>query len=248
MRNWIEIDGKRSTEFGLKMARLPLWTVAAETVENTVVPGVPVEFDRHTGQYSDFDLTLTGYLTRPQSPIELAKLQSWIVGGKQLVMSTQPELVGLIRKVGQIFPSRIGTRANEIQIPFTFQPFKFTRENLPHTYDCSGPGSTTFTIYNRGNIFCEPKFVLTFDDWTLIAFLDVNGERLQIQPFATGAEQIVVDVARKKVYTVNGTTLTVVQQYTSGKFWKQVLQPGWNTIEVTSECLSVEVTKNERWL
>lgn len=244
MRNWIEIDGKRSTEFGLRMARLPLWPVAAETVENIPVSGVAVESDRHTGQYPDFELPLTGYLTRPQSPIELAKLNDWLMNGKELILSTQPELRGIIRKVGRIEPVRIGTRANEIRIPFTMQPFKYAAVNLPKTYT-----THNFTVFNRGNICCEPKFILTFSDFTLIAFLDVNGERLQIQPFATGSNQVVVDVQRKKVYTVgSGGTLTVVQQYTSGRFWAQVLRPGWNDIAVTSECESVEVTLNERWL
>lgn len=244
MRNWIEIDGKRSTEFGLRMARLPLWPVAAEEVENIELPGAAVDSERHTGRFPDFELPLTGYLTRPQSPIEIAKLNEWLTNGKELILSTQPELRGIIRRVGRIEPVRIGTRANEIRIPLTMRPFKYATENFPRIFT-----TQRFTVFNRGNIYCEPKFVLNFADFTLIAFLDVNGERLQIQPFATGSEQIVVDVARKKVYTAgSGGTLTVVQQYTSGRFWAQVLRPGWNEIEVTGECESVEVTLNERWL
>ena len=39
MRNWISIDGIHLTQYGLHMAKLPLWPSAAETVENTVIPG-----------------------------------------------------------------------------------------------------------------------------------------------------------------------------------------------------------------
>lgn len=250
MRNWIEIDGRRSMEFGLKMARLPLWPMAAETITNIDNTGQAVEPDRHTGQYKDFDLTLTGYLTKPPSQIDLARLQSWLSGGKQLVMSTQPELVGLIRKVGQIKPTRVGTRANEIQIPFSFQPFKLSRENYPHDFDCSASEETSFTILNRGNVFCEPKFILTFAaEPTTTEYIEVNGEKLIINPVAASdGDPITVDVQRKKVYTVDSGVATVVQRYTSGRFWALVLESGWNTVTVSAGITAVEVTKNERWL
>lgn len=243
MRNWIEIDGKRSTEFGLRMARLPLWTVAAETVDTVEIAGVPVASDRHTGQYQDFDLTLTGYLTRPQSPIEIAKLNEWIMHGKKLRLSTQPEMQGIIRSVGRIAPARIGTRANEIQIPLTMQPFKVAYDNFAQSY--SGEGCT---IFNRGNVDCEPVYKLTFSDWSLAAYFDVNGERLQLNPAAMDTGEAVIDLPRKKIYKVSGDTLTVVQRYTAGRFWAQVLKAGWNTLEWSSGITAVEVTKNERWL
>lgn len=244
MRNWIEIDGKSSSCFGLKMDRLPLWTTAAETVENTALPGVPVEMDRHTGQYKDFDLTLTGYLTRPPLGHELAVLNDWIQNGRQLVMSTQPHIYGVIRKAGQITPKRIGTRANEFQIPFTFQPFKYTVQNRPITFDTS-------PAYYRlwSNIYAEPVFRLTIEDGCILAIFGVNGIMLQIAALALDTGVLVIDLQRRKIYKeeANGD-LTIVQKYTSGEFWKMVLTPGNNVITWHPGISKVEVTVNERWL
>ena len=244
MRNWIEIDGKCSRCFGLKMDRLPLWTTAAETVENTVLPGVPVEMDRHTGQYKDFDLTLTGYLTRPLHNHDLAALNAWIQNGRRLVMSTQPALCGIIRRAGQITPKRIGTRANEIQMPFTFQPFKYTNQNFPIVFDTS-------PAYYRlwGNIYSEPVYRLTIDNDCYLAVFSVNGITLQIAALALDTGVLVIDLGRRKIYKeeANGD-LTIVQEYTSGQFWKMVLMPGENVIAWQSGISKVEVTVNERWL
>ena len=244
MRNWIEIDGKCSQCFGLKMDRLPLWTTAAETVENTALPGVPVEMDRHTGQYKDFDLTLTGYLTKPPHNHELAALNDWIQNGRQLVMSTQPHIYGVIRKAGQITPKRIGTRANEIQIPFTFQPFKYTKTNRPIEFDTS-------PAYYRlwGNIYAEPVYKLTIEEGSVITVFTVNGINLQILSLALDTGIVVIDLPRKKIYkeAANGD-LIIVQEHTSGAFWEMVLHPGENTISWLSGISKVEVTVNERWL
>lgn len=235
MRNWISIDGHYSSEFGLKMARLPLWTTAAETVENTALPGVPVEAGRHTGQYKDFDLTLTGYITR--YPFDLPSLNAWIQGGKKLVMGTQPQIYGIIRKVGQITPKRIGTRANEIQIPLTFQPFKYTNTNLPpYEYDTS---PAYFRLW--GNIYSEPLYRLTL---TGDAAFTVNGVTLTLTEL-TG--DVIVDLPRRKIYQESGGVLTVVQDHTAGAFWDMVLHPGVNAM--SWEGISrVVLTPNERWL
>lgn len=247
MRNWIEIDGRRSTDFGLRMARLPIWTTAAETIENTALPGVPVEMDRHTGQYKDFDLPLTGYLTRPLHNHELAALNEWIQNGKKLVLSTQPQIYGIIRKVGQITPIRVGTRANEIQIPFTFQPFKYTRENISLKRELD---TSQGYIHNWGNIYSEPVYELTISQNIGTAFFTVNGEQLQLLAAAlTDAERIIIDIPRRKIYRVESNgDLTIVQRYTTGSFWKMVLMPGSNTINWSSGISKVEVAVNERWL
>ena len=244
MRNWIEIDGKTSRDFGLAMARLPLWTAAAETVENITLPGVAVEMDRHTGQYQDFNLTLTGYLTRPPMCGDFPKLIDWLQNGKQLVMSTQPQIYGVIRKVGQITPKRIGTRANEIQIPFTFNPFKYTRENIPETFDTSPA-----YIHVWGNVYCEPVYRLTVDpELTGAALFTVNGETVTILNPAIQTGTVIIDIPRRKIYMEENGVLTIVQTYTTGDFWKLVLVPGSNTISWNSHVTAVSVTVNERWL
>lgn len=244
MRNWIEIDGVSSMRHGLKMERLPLWTTAAETVENITLPGVPVEMDRHTGQYQDFELTLTGYLTHPVCHHDLSRLQAWVQNGRQLIMSTQPHLIGIIRKVGQIAPVRIGTRANEIQIPITFQPFKYSRENFPIEYDIS-------PAYYRlwGNVYAEPVYRLTIEDSCILAVFYVNDIALQIQANALDTGVLVIDLPRRKIYkeAANGD-LTIVQEYTSGAFWRMVLNPGDNVIAWQTGISKVTVTVNERWL
>lgn len=236
MRNWIDIDGKPSYAVGLKMARLPVWTTAAETVENIAVPGVAVELDRHTGQYPDFDLELTGYLTHPVCTHDLTRLNTW-AQGKRLIMSTQPHLVGIIRRVGQITPTRIGTRANEIVLPFTFQPFKYARENFPHDYDKSPA-----YIRNWGNIYAEPVYRLTVTDSK--AQFAVNDTELLLNDL-TG--EVLIDIPRRKIYQEANGILNIVQNQTSGAFWRMILNPGSNTL-VWSGISAVRVTVNERYL
>lgn len=244
MRNWIEIDGVSSMRHGLKMARLPLWTTAAETVENITLPGVPVEMDRHTGQYQDFELTLTGYLTHQIYQHDIARLNAWLHNGKRLVMSTQPRIYGIIRKVGQIEPSRIGTRAHEIQIPLTFEPFKYTKQNFPIEFDKS-------PAYYRlwGNVYSEPVYRLTIEPDCMVTAFTVNGITLQLLALALDTGTLVIDLPRKKIYKeeANGD-LTIVQEYTSGEFWRMVLNPGSNEISWLSGISKVTVKVNERWL
>lgn len=237
MRNWIEIDGITSHAVGLRMARLPVWTTAAETVENIAVPGVAVEMDRHTGQYPDFDLELTGYLTRPVCTHDLARLNAWVQNSKRLIMSTQPRLIGMIRKVGQITPTRIGTRANEIVIPFTFQPFKYARENFPHDFDTSPA-----YIRNWGNIYAEPVYRVTVTDSE--AQFAVNDTELLLSDLMG---EIVIDLPRRKIYREDDGVLTIVQNQTSGAFWRMVLNPGSNTL-AWDGISAASVTVNERYL
>lgn len=241
MKNWLKIDGHYSTEFGLKMARLPLWPTAAETVENTVIPGVPVEFDRHTGQYKDFDLTLTGYI---KNSFDMRKINSWIQNGKQVILSPQPQVYGIIRKAGQIFPKRIGTRAAEIQIPLTFQPFKFSCVNIPQILTTSPA-----YLHNFGNIYSEPVYRVSIADGTILAALTINGITFQIAAAALDTGTIVIDIPRKKIYkeALDGTC-TIIQEYVVGQFWQAVLQPGDNVISWETGITQIEVNVNERWL
>ena len=242
MRNWIQIDGKYSFEHGLRMARLPIWTAAAETVENITVPGVPVEYDRHTGQYEDFELTLTGYTT--YLPFDFGRLNAWLQNGKQLIMSTQPHMYGIIRRVGQIAPERVGTRGNEVRIPLTFQPFKYNVHNRADEYD-----ESPAYINCLGNFYAEPVYRLTVDsERSGAAFFKVNDTQVTILNPAIQTGTVVIDVPRKKIYMEQSGVLTIVQQYTTGNFWDLILNPGKNTITWNDHVISVSIQKNERWL
>lgn len=243
MRNWIEIDGVRSTQMGLKIARLPLWPVASETAEPVTVPAVPTAVMQRTGNFENIEMEITAYLTRWPSPDDLARINKWLMSGKKLLFSTQPEMYGVIQHVGQIAPVRVGTRANEIVIPLTMQPFKYAVQNAPVTFT-----ERSFTLHNRGNIFCEPVFKLEISEDAILDFFDVNNERVTIQTNALAGKTIYIDVLRRKVYYIEDGVMHVCQRYTVGRFWAQVLETGWNTIGITEDVLSVEVTKNERWL
>lgn len=244
MRNWISIDGIHLTQYGLQMAKLPLWPSAAETVENTVIPGAPVEIGRHTGQYSDFSMTLTGYLTN--YPYNLPKINRLLQTGKKLIMSTQPHLYGVIRSVGQIAPSRIGTLANELQIPFVFEPFKYSTQNYPLHF---GGDKSPINIQYFGNFYAEPVYRLTVDPEMLgAAFFTVNGVTVTILNPAIQTGTVIIDIPRKKIYTEQGGVLTIAQEFTTGNFWECTLNPGDNTISWNDHVTAVEITKNERWL
>ena len=243
LKNWIEIDGVASKCFGLHMDRLPLWPAASETVENIVLPGVPIEIDRHTGQYRDIDLTLRGYLTKP--PYRIPDIMAWLHNGKKLMMSTQPTVYGIIRTVGQIAPVRIGTRANEISIPITCKPFKYRLQNFSIVLDTSPAHYHIF-----GNVYAEPLIELDVDAESLgAAILWVNDVALQIQTPALDTGHIVIDVERRKIYKVaSDGTKTIIQAHTSGQFWRMVLYPGENEIRWNFGITRVTLTPNERWL
>lgn len=241
MKNWMKIDGHYSSEFGLKMARLPLWPVATETVDNIQLPGVPVEYDRHTGEYKDFDLTLNGYVTHN---FNLQKLNNWITNAQIVTLSPQPQLYGIVRRITQIIPKRVGTGAVLIPIPFTFQPFKHSVVNIPQVL-INSPAH----LHNFGNIYSEPVYKVSIDDGTILADLTINDVTFQIAAAALDTGTIVIDIPHKKIYkeSTNGIR-TIIQEYVAGQFWNAVLQPGDNVISWGTGISKIEVQMNERWL
>jgi phage-related protein len=236
------VNGVCSDTVGLYVDRPPMPPMASEKVNEYELPTQNGSVVRRTGRYDDITVTVKCFVFdggyNPQD------IYAFLSGAKTVCFSRSNDWFYKVKRVNGITPQYKQLGKNFLQVTFICEAFRYSVDNAPRTFS-----GRSFTVYNRGNVECEPLYRLEFDDASLIDFFDVNEERLQIQPFfATDTAVIYVDVAKKKVYSIGENGEYINQRYTSGRFWAQTLKTGWNTIETTEGILSVEITKNERWL
>ena len=235
------VNGVCSDTVGLYVDRPPMPPMASEKVSSYEIPSQNGSVVIRSGVYDDITLTVKCFVFdggyRPQD------IYKFLSAAKTLWFSRSDEWYYKVKQVQGIVPQYKQLGKNFLQVNFICEAFRYVKGEVPQSYTGTG-----CTIFNRGNVDCEPVYKLTFSDWSLAAYFDVNGERLQLNPAAMDTGEAVIDLPRKKIYKVSGSTLTVVQRYTAGRFWAQVLKAGWNTLAWSSGITAVEVTKNERWL
>lgn len=233
------VNGVPSDTVGLYVDRPPMPPMASEEVRKYDLPTGSVY--QRTGYYEDITLNVKCFVfDGGYHPEEIYK---WLSGAKTVLFSRCPDYLYKVKQVSGITPQYKQLGKNYLQVQFICEPFRYTVDNEPQTFD-----DAEFTIYNRGNVPCEPVFKIALDSEATAESLTVNGEELEITATTIAGETIFVDVPRKKVWMYEDGVPTVIQNLTSGRFWAQLLQAGWNTVEISSGITSVEVTKNERWL
>lgn len=235
------VNGVPSETVGLYVDRPPMPPMASEKVSTHDLPTQNGSVIRRMGVYDDITLTVKCYVFdggyHPQD------IYKYLSGAKTVSFSRVPDYFYKVKKVNGITPQYKQLGKNFLQVQFECEAFRYTVDNAPQTFT-----GTEFTIYNRGNVACDPVYKLVLSDEATTEKLTVNGEELEIAATTIAGETIYVDVARKKVWMYADEAQTVIQRLTSGSFWKQILQCGWNAVTVTGGIESVEVTKNERWL
>lgn len=234
--NTVTIDGVSSNSAGLFFDKIPFMPAAKERVSTYAIPGAGEDLTISSGDYDDIQMILTAYL-RPGRDIQA--VYDWAHSGTKLVLSTQPDIYGEIRQVGEIAPSREGWQAHKIDIPFTLSPFKYRVDNSPVTLTEAG------TLRTLGNIYSLPEYVLsgTTGDITFT----VNGTTLTV---TNAPGNIHINVGAQMIYTLDGNVQNNIMSATSGNFWEMVLVPGNvpNSISWSGTVGSVTVVRNERWV
>lgn len=235
------VNGVCSDTVGLYVDRPPMPPMGAEKVDTYEIPNTNGSVVRRSGTYDDITLTVKCFVfDGGYHPEEIYK---YLSGAKTVEFSRCPDYFYKVKKVNGITPSYKQLGKNYLQVVFTCEAFRYSVDNAPQT-----ESGSTVTIYNRGNVPCEPVYALALSSEATDETLTVNDEELAISASTLAGETLFVDVARKKVYYINDGVATIVQNLTSGRFWAMVLQTGWNTVELSAGITSVEVTKNERWL
>ena len=237
--NSVTINGISSDTVRLRFDKLPLIPAAKERTNTYAIPGAGQDMTLPTGDYDDISMTLTAYLVGGTT---IQDVYDWIRGGDKITLTTQPNIYGVIKSVGEIAPSRVGWDAHEIDIPLILSPFKYRIANDAVTITDNPEQLRTI-----GNLY-------SFAEWTLggtsgdVTF-SVNGVTLEIED---APDNIHIDTETQTVYTINQNNVKEsIMSSTTGDFWKMVLVPGdeaLNVIEWSGTVGSVSVVKNERWV
>lgn len=227
MINHITIDGVRSNPL-LRFDKLPLFPMAKQISKSYNAGGDDVA-SYLLEQYEDISVQLTAHIIGGRS---IHDVYAFLHSGRNLTLSTQPDVHCRIKSIGDVQPDRIGWNAHKIVIPLTLAPFKFAVENPEIELENGG------YVYNRGTIYSRPI-------WRLYnvqspVYLNVNGEQLEIN--CEGGETVVIDTQRMVVYS----GVDVILSKTSGNL--PLLNVEMNQISWTGDVDRVTLQKNERWL
>lgn len=234
MRNTVTIDGVSSADVGLYFDKLPYIPAAKRRSNVYQIPGAGEDLTIHSDDYDDIPLTLTAYM-RPGTDHQAA--YNW-AHGKQIVLSTQPTVYGIIKTVGEIAPSRVGWDAHKFDIPFTLSPFRYLL-NDEEIILSENPAY----ISNAGNVHSLPLYKMTgcSGDVSITA----NGVQLTI---TDAPADIYIDTASETVYTINAGAKENILSKTSGALWNMALNPGTNEIAWNGTVDSVSVKVGTRWV
>lgn len=236
------INGVSSEEVGLYVDTPPMPPMPEERVEYTGTPYANGDLYGRTGMYNDITITVKCFVFdggyHPQ------KIYGFISGAKTLAFSRTMQYHYKVKKVLGIIPQYRQAGKNILAVQFICAPFRYETQNNPVQLT-----ENPSYVVNATNIYHEPVFRVIFGEDALFGRFTVNDITLQLQAMPIQSSTIIIDTGRKKIYKESaGGTLTIIQQYTTGDFWKMILPPGKNTISWQGEVESVIMTQNARWL
>lgn len=239
MINYIEIDGRKSGEYGLFFKRLPVWPAAVEGADTYTVPGRAENLTRKNGKYNDIKITLEAVAIG----LYTDDAKAWLTNGKKLILSTMPDRYGNIKSVAEYSETRLGSGALEIKITYTCSPFKYsTAETIA---DLIIIDKSPYSLQVGGNIYAEPEIYLS--EIKAGGTISINGVAVT---FTEAQEDAVINVGARAIYREIGSDIkTVIQEATTGNFWDMVLIPSdtdYNLIEF-SKLDGAAIMKKERW-
>lgn len=237
--NTITIDGVSSRSFGLFCKQLPMFPVALQSMNAITVDGRLDNLYQSLNHYNDISVDIEAVLIG----LNMDEINRWLHNGKRLVLSNQPDRYAIIRQIVGITQKRTGNGALELTLSLKCSPFKYNLDNDPIEYFSSPAYFTT-----NGSIYSEPLIIAK--GITTGFAMALNDVALT----ATGLTgNIYIDVPNRVIYQIINNQKTVVQGNTSGKFWNMVLVPKeselgpYNSLTFTN-CDSIQIYKNERWL
>ena len=243
LKNIVYVDDQPSTRFqNLFFKKLPLFPIAQEQIDSTVVQGRPESLTRKTGYFNDISITLEAVIVDIFTEINEVSLIndiiSWIASGKRLRLSSEPGKCAIIKQVSKYEQKRIGSKAAEVKITVKCYPFKREQANGYVSYKTSPQN-----FESRGNFDSEPKIEIRGIAGSCSVTL--NGVTIGISGFSGTA---VIDAENRIVYSEANGEKTSILERSTGEIWKLcVYHDTVNRISF-SGCTEVRIWKNVRFI
>lgn len=232
MNDWFEWNGKRCTEYGIRVSEQPPLTLPAERVTFTDVPGRCGSLTTLEGEdvYEDMVLTAQCFI---QSGARVPEIAAWLRGSGIVIFANRPEGYYEARIINQIPFEKIlrGNPHLAFAVNFRCKPFWYLKAVVPITLTQSGS-----FISNPGSVFAEPVITV----------------------YGTGAITLMVGMSITELESVSGSVTldtplmeaysqaTSMNSAMSGDF--PVLLPGQNAVSWTGAVNKIEIQPNWRFL
>lgn len=236
------VNGICSDTVGLYVDRAPMPPMAEENVTEYDIPGLSGKLNQRTGTYQDITITVRCFVF--DGGYHPGQIYKFLGNAKTLYFTRATDYFYQVKKVLGVTPQYQAAGKNFLNVQFVCSPFRYRKQNIPQVFT-----ESPAVCDNIGNFYSEPVYRLTVDpELTGAAFFKVNDTQVTILNPAIQTGIVVIDLPRRKVYMEENGVLTIVQKYTTGAFWKQVLLPGYNALSWNAHVTSVSIQKNERWL
>lgn len=232
MNDWFEWNGKRCTEYGIRVSEQPPLTLPAERVTFTDVPGRCGSLTTLEGEdvYEDMVLTAQCFI---QSGARVHEIAAWLRGSGTVTFANRPGGFYHARVVNQIPFEKIlrGNPHLAFAVNFRCKPFWYLRDVAPITLTQSGS-----FVENPGNVFAEP----------VITVYGTGAITLMVGMIITELEGISGSITLNSQLQEAYSGTTSMNGAISGEF--PVLLPGQNAVSWTGNVTSLNVIPNWRFL
>lgn len=182
MADWFELNGKKSTEYGVHVSTFPSIILPGERVQTYQVPGRHGDLEIRENAYSTIILTfecVSKNIDHMDEFSGMLRQRGW------LRMGNYPEFAYWARMISQIDVDQVrkGRQNRAFSILFDCQPFRYIwPEPEAIVTSVSDYPTGSRSILNPGNVESKPKFVFRGSGeftvtvgMTLMTFRDVEG-------------------------------------------------------------------------
>ena len=231
MNDWFEWNGKRCTEYGIRVSEQPPLTLPAERVTFTDVPGRSGSLTTLEGEdvYEDMVLTAQCFI---QSGARVSEIAAWLRGSGTVTFANRDGGFYYARVVNQIPFEKIlrGNPHLAFAVNFRCKPFWYLKDVAPITLTQSGS-----FISNPGSVHAEPV-VTVYGTGTITLMVGMTITELEI------TDKITLDTPLVEAYA----GATSMNSCMSGDF--PLLLPGKNAVSWSGDVSKVEIQPNWRSL
>ena len=231
MNDWFEWNGKRCTEYGIRVSEQPPLTLPAERVAFTDVPGRSGSLTTLEGEdvYEDMVLTAQCFI---QSGARVPEIAAWLRGSGTVTFANRPGGFYRARVVNQIPFEKIlrGNPHLAFAVNFRCKPFWYLRDVAPITLTQSGS-----FVENPGNVFAEPV-ITVYGTGGITLMVGMTITELEI------TDKITLDTPLVEAYA----GATSMNSCMSGDF--PLLLRGKNAVSWSGDVSKVEIQPNWRSL
>lgn len=146
-------NGVSGSSLGIMLTNTPIRPTWAETLNETIIPGLSTPTYQPSGNYASKSLQLSAVITDTS---KIDEIYSKLNGSGKLVLSTDTEKF-MNATVNELIPKSVAFSVAEIPINFICKPFAYAvAENLIDIKSYTSYNS----IINNGTVYSEP--IITF--------------------------------------------------------------------------------------